>query len=250
MHRFLIILAAFVLISGWCGAKVPVKKKFPAAIHHTLLTDTGKLTVRHLDSAALNKYSQDPDFNYTHERTEQQMSLWEQFWHWFWRWVDRLLSKLPGGGHVSTVIKYLLIGMLAFFVIWLILRLLKIDFMRLFGKRRKEDEVPYSEFIENIHDINFDEAIAKALEEKNYRLAVRLLYLRSLKELNDAGLIHWRMEKTNLAYLNELENPDYKKIFNALTVRFEYVWYGEFPINSEIFQNISSMFKEFNNKLR
>ncbi|MGZ4000420.1 MAG: DUF4129 domain-containing protein [Mucilaginibacter sp.] len=250
MRRFLIILTAFILIFGWGVAKVPAKKKAPAAVHHTLLTDTGKLTLRHLDSAALKKYSQDPDFNYTHERNEQQMSLWERFWRWFWNWVGRLLSKLPGGGHAATVIKYLLIGALAFLVIWLILRLLKIDFMRLFGKRKKEGEIPYSEFIENIHDINFDEALNNALADKNYRLAVRLLYLRSLKQLNDAGLIHWRMEKTNLAYLNELENPDYKKLFGALTVRFEYVWYGDFPINGEVFQNIDSMFRDFNTRLK
>jgi hypothetical protein len=57
------------------------------------------------------------------------------------------------------------------------------------------------------------------------------------------------MEKTNLTYLNEIENPDYKQLFGALTIRFEYVWYGDFQINSDAYQRIDTMFREFNSRL-
>ena len=251
MRRGCLTLMILLLFVGRTNTFAVDKKPIAEpAIHRALVADTGKLTVRHLDTGALNRYSRDPDFNYTHEREEQQMSWWERIWYAFWRWVDSLFPKSSGGGNVVGVIKFLLIAAFAGLIIWLITRLFHIDLLKLFGKKKKDEGIPYTEQTENIHEINFDDALGKALQDRNYRLAVRLLYLRSLKQLNDAGLIHWRIEKTNLAYLNELENPEYKRLFGALTVRFEYVWYGDFPINNEVFQNIDSLFRDFSSGLK
>jgi hypothetical protein len=250
MRRVLMIVIAVLLLSGRADMLMAAQKPVVKKVHHILVLDTGKLVVRHLDTAALNKYSKDPDFNYNHEKELQQESLWERFWNWFWGWVGRLFPRFSGGKNLASVLKYLLYGAAAFLFIYLILKLLKIDLLKLFRKHKNEEGLPFTEFSENIHDINFDDSISKALLDKNYRLAVRLLYLRSLKRLNDAGMIHWKLEKTNLAYLNELENPEYKKLFGALTVSFEYVWYGDFPINGEVFQNIDSLFRDFNTRLK
>ena len=243
-------MIVLLLFSGRTDSFAADKKPAVKKIYHSLNIDTGKLTIRHLDTAALNRYSRQPDFDYTHEKTEQQLSLWDRFWIWFWRWITRLLPRFSGGGGLASIFKILIIGAFAVLIVWLITRLFKIDLLKLFRKKKTEDGLPYTELTENIHEINFDEAINKALQDKNYRLAVRLLYLRSLKQLSDASLIHWRMEKTNLAYLNELEDPEYKRLFGALTVRFEYIWYGDFPINGEVYQNIDSLFRDFKGRLK
>ena len=245
-QRFLIILSLFLIFfAGTAVAALPLKKH---ANHQTLTVDTSKLNIRHLDSAALEKYRSDPDFDYTYEKSER-LSLWQRFWIWFWNWISRFFPKSRVGANPAPFIKYFLIGILTFGVTYLIFRLLKIDFIRLFKKRQNPEPIPYHEFTEDIHAINFDDTIAKAIADKNYRLAVRLLYLRSLKQLNDAGLIKWRLEKTNLAYLSELENEEHKKLFGLLTLRFEYVWYGDFPINKDVFQNIDALFSELKNRL-
>jgi hypothetical protein len=106
--------------------------------------------------------------------------------------------------------------------------------------------LPYSESLENIHDINFDGEIEKAVTQHNYRLAVRLLYLRCLKQLSDAELIKWQIDKTNSAYINELSNQEQRKVFKTLTLQFEYVWYGEFAIDAPVFKNINTLFQDFN----
>src|SRR3569833_1103065 len=242
--NFIVILLLFGRADGFAADKKPAPKK----IYHTLTVDTGKLTIRHLDTAALNRYSRQPDLDYTHEKTDQLLSWWDRFWAWFWRTLARLFPRFSGSGSLVPFFKILIITAFAVLIVWLITRLFKIDLLKLFRKNKNEEGLPYTELTENIHEINFDEAINKALQDKNYRLAVRLLYLRSLKQLSDAGLIHWRMEKTNLAYLNELEDPEYKRLFGALTVRFEYIWYGDFPINGEVFQNIDSLIRDFNGR--
>jgi hypothetical protein len=248
MRRFLIILFVFFLVVSKSYAGGPAKNTAKTVHRTSIQIDTQKVDVRHLDSAALQQYSKDPDFNYTIEKSEQ-LSWWDRFWRWFWDWIERLFPKFSGGNHIAAIFKYLLIGVLACLVVWLLFWILKINFLQLFKKKKNDDSIPYTEYLENIHEINFDDAVENALADKNYRLAVRLLYLRCLKQLNDANLISWRIEKTNFTYLNELEDPEYKKQFGQLTTRFEYVWYGDFPVDGQIFQNINALFQDFKRRL-
>jgi hypothetical protein len=118
----------------------------------------------------------------------------------------------------------------------------------LLGKSRKTP-LAYTESTENIHEINFDEEIEKAIASHNYRLAVRLLYLRSLKQLSDNGLIQWQPEKTNSVYVYELNNPSVRQSFVSLTRQFEYVWYGGFNIDGAAFGNINQLFQNFKKQL-
>jgi hypothetical protein len=117
--------------------------------------------------------------------------------------------------------------------------------MRLFDKDSPQGALPYQETLENIHEINFDDDIESALAQRNFKLAVRLLYLRSLKQLNDAGLIQWQIEKTNSVYVDELSNPNQRQTFSILTRQFEYIWYGNFPIDEQAFRNINTLFQDF-----
>ena len=105
--------------------------------------------------------------------------------------------------------------------------------------------MPYDESVENIYAIDFNAEIDKAVTQQNYRLAVRLLYLRSLRQLADAGLIHWDVNKTNTIYINELANAEQRLAFKLLTRQFEYVWYGEFIIDAQIFTKITALFNNF-----
>ena len=114
----------------------------------------------------------------------------------------------------------------------------------------KNIDIPYSESLENIHQITFDEEIEKALGQRNYRLAIRLLYLSTLKQLNDANFIQWQVDKTNSAYVNELTDAERRQSFSVLTRQFEYVWYGDFFIDGPSFQNINALFQDFKQLLR
>jgi hypothetical protein len=45
--------------------------------------------------------------------------------------------------------------------------------------------------------------------------------------------------------LNELADMDQRQSFSVLTRQFEYVWYGDFPVDSRSFQNINTLFHDF-----
>lgn len=122
--------------------------------------------------------------------------------------------------------------------------------IQLFRKASKkissEEEIEISE---NIFLLNYDREIGKAVEAKNYRLAVRLWYLRTLKELLERSLINYSHEKTNSEYLNTLSGGKYYRDFFRLTRNFEYTWYGGFPLSEEGYNLMQKDFTDFKNSL-
>ena len=209
-----------------------------------LKSDSSRIDLRKFDETAVKKYSQQKEFIYD-DVAPQSLSLWDRFWRWVWR----LINKVFSGGITGNIIKYILIAVVIALVVFIAIKLIGLDYKFLTGKS-KTVAIPFEESLENIHEIDFDEQIDFALQNANYRLAVRLLYLKTLKQLSDKELINWQPEKTNQAYVLELENENYKQEFNTLTHQFEYIWYGEFFIDKLSFESINQSFLQFNQKMR
>lgn len=237
---FFCMIIMLLLFTGNVSA-VPLKTKIPLKA----ITDTSKTVVKHFDQKAINKYKAEEDFNYNGPGTGKP-TLWQIFWDWVWYHIGKLFASIPYGG---KILKYLLIGASVGFLVYIIFKSLGLDLMRLWRGEAAKVAVPYSESLEDIHGIDFDAEVEKALAQHNYRLAVRLLYLKCLKQLNDKKLIQWEIDKTNTAYLYELKNGEQRQIFSVLTNRFEYVWYGNFPINKQAFTDIDLLFQDFKKQL-
>ena len=100
------------------------------------------------------------------------------------------------------------------------------------------------------HDVNSYEAqIQHAIAEGRFRLAVRLMYLQTIRVLADKGIISYSKEKTNAAYLRSMYQTPWHKAFATLTVDYEYIWYGEVPVNNDQFRVIQGQFNQFLNEL-
>jgi len=123
--------------------------------------------------------------------------------------------------------------------------------IRLFKKASKRiiEKTIDEEQTENIFEINFEKEIQKAVNDKNFRIAVRLLYLRALKDLADKNLINYTHAKTNADYLFQLAGTSYYKNFFRLTRDFDYTWYGQFELSYESFLIIQSDFSSFKQQL-
>lgn len=121
----------------------------------------------------------------------------------------------------------------------------------LFRKPSKSiaEEVEEEEISEDIFSINYEKEIRKAVEAGNYRLAVRLWYLRTLKELSAHSLIQYRHEKPNGDYVNALFGGRYYHHFFRLTRHFEYTWYGGFPLSADAYNLMQTEFERFNKEL-
>lgn len=250
-------LYIIVFIIGIALAGAPATAVWASPGKHAVLKadTTGAVDVRHFDANSLKSYTKNKEFRYAEPK--EGISWWESFWHWFWEWVAGLFKfkKITGGSWIYTVLYYfwrfvqilVLVGGVASFIYFL-LKATGIDARNIF-RRDSAAIVPHFESDENINTINFDSDIERAVSSGNYRLAVRLLYLKCLKQLSDKGHIEWKIDKTNHAYINELKDDTRRSAFSLLTRRFEYVWYGEFVIDSRSYQDISSAFNHFNQQV-
>jgi hypothetical protein len=98
-------------------------------------------------------------------------------------------------------------------------------------------------------DSNFEILIKQAVQSGNYRLAVRYQYLQALHKLANKNMVELAADKTNYQYVREITNQNYQQDFAALTLNYEYVWYGEFNIDVIIYKRIENSFSQFNSKL-
>ena len=108
----------------------------------------------------------------------------------------------------------------------------------LFLREKKNAPLPYNIEEENIHGIDFNTEIFMALDSGDYRLAIRLLYLQTLRFLSDGKLIEWQIHKTPTEYLYEIKNKEMKPLFFELTNRFLQVRYGNYKASNELYETM------------
>lgn len=140
----------------------------------------------------------------------------------------------------------LLLILLLFAALVIILMIaLKLRPGSLFRRSADKEVAPVEEAAEDIHKIHFESELDKAIRLKNFRLALRIMYLETLKKLTDKNLIAWRPEKTNWDYVRELNDPQLKKPFSEITNAYDYAWYGEFAIDEPLFRMMQEKMNVF-----
>ena len=120
------------------------------------------------------------------------------------------------------------------------------------GLFRKSSNIAVEEDNVNTDDIfaiNYQREIDKAVSMDNYRLAVRLMFLRLLKNLSDNNIIQYKQDSTNFDYLLQLQSTSIYADFFKLTRNYVYSWYGQFEIDKEKFAVIKNDFDRFERKI-
>ena len=215
-------------------------KKDSTKVVVTIPLDSAKVEVRKPSTEEQKKILENKDYKYDRIGPAPK-SLWDRFWDWVWRTIEKIFDT-KGGQLGWTIFEYILV--IAVIVI-VILLIIKNDIRAIFYGKSAVVPIDFKEFDEDINKINFEEMIADALSKKDYRKAVRLHFLKLLKELTDKNLIKWKIDKTNNDYSMELAKSKYNSKFNELSVLYEYIWYGDFQLDETNFKGIISKFKEF-----
>ncbi len=204
-----------------------------------LITDADKNTVaqRKLKDSELKKMKEEDAFWYINEAPQREklkpppkknsLSFFAK------EWFRNLLWFLIVGGFVAIMIWFLASSNISIF-------------QKKATKILQEKDLISTE---NIFDIRFDREIDKAIATKDFRLAIRLLYLQLLKELSGKQLIQYKQEKTNSDYVLQLFGSPFYNHFFKLTRSFEYSWYGKFVITEQTFQTIRNDFSLFKKSL-
>ncbi len=103
---------------------------------------------------------------------------------------------------------------------------------------------------EDIFAINYQKEIDKAEAAGNYRLAIRLMFLRLLKDMAQKNIIQYKQDRTNLDYLLQLYPTGYYNNFFRITRNYEYSWYGQFEVGEDAYRIVRNDFSQFDRQIR
>ncbi|NDV66451.1 DUF4129 domain-containing protein [Bacteroides sp. 224] len=178
------------------------------------------------------RWQSDPAYNYNRELMMPDVNIYELLL----RWLNELLGKFFGSkfandyGELVLVLIFVAIVLL---LVWFLYRKRPELFMR-----SRKVPLQYTVHEDTIYGIDFNKEIERALSGSDYKEAVRLLYLQTLKQLSDKELIDWQLYKTPTEYIYEVKAEGMKESFRNLTNSFLRVRYGNFEASELLFQEM------------
>lgn len=232
MHRLIFILS-FIFLNV-LSAQTIQKDSI------TVVFDDGPIIEKGFSEDFSQKYSSE-DFNYN-ENDEEAQNLLGRAVSWFFQQLEKLFG-VDISPQVLDVVEFLVYLLLTIFIGYFIIKLLLGQNTSSFFNRKTATVNPLTIDEEHIEHLNLDTFIDDALAQKNYRLAIRYMYLKALKELSSNNIISWHFEKTNNDYYNEIKDPLLKDNFKKVSYLYDYVWYGEFDLDEIGFTNAQKDFE-------
>lgn len=216
-----------------------------------LVFDTGPLEIKKITNEDLQTFKDNPDFNY--EVIESNPSWWNNFLTWLWNLLLHFFQWLFGvekaAGFLAEFfswIPYILLGLLLFLLIKFFLN---VNARSLLYSKKNQSSVTLSEEEHIIKNEDIQQLIQEAIQQKDYRLAIRYYYLHILKMLSDGEFIEWQLQKTNADYISEIEEPELKQPFGHITWLYDYIWYGEFDIDEVKYTRLETTFTSFKKRI-
>ncbi|NNF85432.1 MAG: hypothetical protein HKM26_02715 [Winogradskyella sp.] len=194
--------------------------------------DSSQIDIRYFEDNIVDRYPGD-EFNYSINDTGG-VNLIQRALSKFFKWLSDIF-----GFDIDfidyQILEYIIYGILSLIVIYVIVRYLKDTSVNKMLRSEVTDIENFSFTETTIDTVNFNALVSQALNEDNYRLATRYLYLKTLKELSNQDIIDWHFDKTNSDYVKEINDDTIKQLFKRISYIYDYIWYGEFPIDKQSF---------------
>lgn len=173
------------------------------------------------------EYANDPEYWLKHEKPDNE-SRSVGFLEWLF---------------FNPFIKILMYILLAAVLLFAVYKIIVNNNLFYRGAKKKQTEAAIDEDVEIETDL--ESKIAKAIQTKEYRKAIRYLYVKSLREMDQKNLIRYHAQATNYDYLAQVSEFRFAGTFSFLTQVYDYVWYGGFEISDEQFDKVLKDFNDF-----
>ncbi|MEB3346256.1 DUF4129 domain-containing protein [Aquimarina gracilis] len=231
----------------------PVKAQDSIAIANTeeIVYDLdSQKEIKEFDQEQLQEYRNQEDFNYT--EYEEVENWWTQFKKWVGQLLQRFFRWLSGGeitgfwAFVLKILPYIIVIAVLFLLGWLFLKVNPTDMLL---EKQDPPQIELTEDEDIIQNQDIQQLIHLALQNNNYRLAIRYYYLFVLKKLSDLEFIEWESQKTNTDYIKELSDVGLKDQFKIITKLYDYIWYGSFEVNEKSYKKAEKEFLSISNQI-
>lgn len=214
---------------------------------------TEKIAQRHLIDADVKTLKNDADFWYVPaiEKMETRLKNDPKFRDSLLNEQHREFTDENQNGFLyqpwfNTLLWIIIIGIFAAAVIYFLIQN-KINIFSKGSASLVEDATDEED--EDIFHLSYTKLIQQAEKEKDYRVAIRLMFLQTLKLLSDTNIIHYQADYTDLHYLQQLNQSKYYNKFFTVMRSYEYAWYGKFNIPAERYTAIKNDFLTLQHKI-
>ena len=203
--------------------------------------DSSDVEIKMPDKKAVTELKNNKHFIYN-EKMENPTSWKQKLMYWL---LDKFYSFFSDEG-AAPYIRYVIV---ALFLIFIIFKIFKKRIGSIFVSSKKRIKIENELLDEDLNKMDLPQLINNAIREKNYQVAVRYLFLQTLKILINTEQINSRVNRTNNELILDLKNTKYLKEFSELVAFYEHGWYGNFNISKENFNRIQKKFDSFINNL-
>lgn len=213
----------------------------------TVIIDTSQVAQKSFSKNLSEKYT-GGDFEYDSMEGEAENFLGRGI-SWFFDKMDQIFG-IQLSPEMYQIVKLIIYSFLIVFAIYILVKLLVGDQASSLFSPQSKLVAPLDIQEEHIENIDLDSYINHAIKEENYRLAIRYMYLKSLKLLSLNNIIEWHFEKTNSDYYREIKNTDLKENFKKTSYLYDNIWYGEYALDKLGFENAQNDFERLNQHLK
>jgi hypothetical protein len=196
--------------------------------------DSTEIKVKHFSETELAKARADKDFDYKEGNGGGQSILGRLLLYG----LIRLLEWF-GNPYIKFPFMALAAALLVFYI-------LKANINSVFVKNQKIKQLDWTDMVEQSNEINFEQLVNEAIGKKDFHSATRYLYLQCLFRLHHKGLLVIEKNKTATDYGYELTDHEVRNNFRRFARLYEYVHYGEFPVEETQFAKIKEEFVKLN----
>jgi len=194
----------------------------------------------------------EPSFDYL--RIIKNDSWWTRVKRWvntrYQQFTDWLFGDYKAYEFVAVFLKilpFLILGAFIGLIIWLFIRLIP-------ARSLLEEQEGPQVFLNNEENIvrseNIGKLIEAAINDGDYRLAVRYYYLQLLRQLNQKKLINYEFQKTNSEYLNEIKADRLRAQLKKVMRIYDFIWYGSFSLTEPDFHLAQSNFQDLQTSIK
>ena len=94
-------------------------------------------------------------------------------------------------------------------------------------------------------ELTLQKKLQEAIDQREYALALRMLFLQILADLHLSDTIAWKKDKTNATYIAEFGRKHNITQFRTVTYLYEFSWFGKAKLHPQQFSDYKQQFDEF-----
>ena len=181
---------------------------------------------REFDEQAMSGYTENANFAYM-DLQLQPPSIWDML-KW---WLQDLLIEFLSDPVSSRLALYLFIAIVLGIAIFYVVKIRYGRILARTGGTHSGTAMPISS---DLDSVDYQPLIEQSLANKDFKSAIRYLYLNALDLMAHKEVISLQEWKTPYDYLAEMPK-EIAAPYAQLSTQFEYSWYGDFEVGRKDF---------------